>query len=251
MNTEGESKVLLYDLEISPILAWVYDMYDTNVVQVERPKYIMSFAYKWLGDTNINVVAQPDFIRYRRDKYSDKDVVIALHALMNEADIVVAHNANGFDNKVANARFLYHGFPPPSPYVSVDTLQIARRNFKMGANSLQFLCEQLDIGTKSTVRHHDLWRRCIDGDSNSWELMKEYNKHDVELLEALYLRLRPFAHNHPVVGILGCPKCGSLNVQQRGTQRSKTTTYHRFHCQDCGAWSRTRKMVPDSSSELV
>ena len=240
MNTEA--KVLLYDLEITPILGWVYDMFDANVIRIERPKYIMSFAYKWLGEDKIHVVAQPDFPSlYKKDKYSDKAVVKALHLLMDEADIVVAHSANQFDNKVAMARFLYHELLPPSPFLSVDTLQVARRVFKMGANSLQFLCEQLNIGSKSTVRHHALWRKCIDGDMEAWELMKEYNKHDIVLLEGLYLKLRPFIRNHPVVANHGCPTCGSLNVWSRGTQRSKTAVYQRFQCQDCGSWSRERK----------
>lgn len=245
MKPNGDARTLLYDLEITPILAWVYDMFDANVIRVERPKLIMSFAYKWLDENEIHVVAQPDFKRYKRDKHDDKDVVIALHSLLDEADIVVAHNANGFDNKVANARFLYHGFPPPSPYVSVDTLVTARRTFKFGANSLQFLCEQLGIGTKSSIRHHDLWRQCIDGDEMSWLLMKEYNAHDVELLEGLYWRLRPYMHNHPIVSLKGCPKCGSGNVQYRGTQRSKVGTYQRVQCQDCGAWSREPKATGD------
>lgn len=242
------AKVLLYDLEITPILGWVYDMYDANVLRVERPKNIMSFAFKWLGDEETQVVSMPDFPSYARSKHNDKHVVTALRDLLDEADIVIAHNANGFDNKVANARFLYHGLTPPSPYLSIDTLIVARRQFKFGANSLQFLCEQLGIGSKTKVRHHDIWHDCVDGDMEAWDLMREYNAHDVELLEGLYHKLRPFMHNHPVAHIKGCPKCGSANVQYRGTQRSKTASYHRFHCQDCGGWSRERKATPDRST---
>jgi len=65
-------------------------------------------------------------------------VVRVLRDLIDEADVVVAHNANGFDNKIAMARILSHGLTPPSPFVSVDTLITARRVFKFGANSLQF-----------------------------------------------------------------------------------------------------------------
>ena len=245
MNPNGDARILLYDLEITPILAWVYDMYDANVIHVEQPKHIMSVAYKWLGDDNVNVVSQADFPGYFRNKHDDKQVVKVLRQLLDEADIVVAHNANGFDNKVANARMVYHGIKPPSPYSTVDTLTVARRNFKFGANSLQFLCEQLGIGSKTKVRHHDIWRKCIDGDMEAWELMREYNAHDVELLEALYLKLRPYMHNHPLVGLKGCPTCGSANVQYRGLQRSKTATFHRFQCNDCGSWSRERLSTPD------
>lgn len=244
MNANGDERILLYDLEISPILAWVYDMYDANVIAVERPKYIMSFAYKWMGEPDIHVLAQPDYDRYRRDKYNDKSVVDALWDVLDEADIVVAHNASAFDNKVAMARFMYHGLTPPSPFKTVDTLTVARRTFKFGANSLAFLCEQLNIGSKSTVKHHDLWHRCVDGDMEAWALLKEYNKRDVEMLDELYAMLLPYMSNHPVVSASGCPKCGSSFVQYRGVQRSKTNTYRRVHCQQCGAWSRERKCIP-------
>ena len=245
MNANGDSRVLLYDLEISPILGWVYDMYEANVLRVERPKHIMSFAYKWLGDEHTSVVSLPDFKRYKRDKFSDRDVVKVLRDLIDEADVVVAHNANGFDNKIAMARILSHGLTPPSPFVSVDTLITARRVFKFGANSLQFLCEQLGIGTKTQVKHHDIWHLCLAGDKDAWAAMCEYNKQDVELLEGLYYRLRPYMQNHPIVSLKGCPKCGSPNVQFRGTQRTRVATYHRIHCQDCGGWSRERKATPD------
>jgi hypothetical protein len=244
MNEHGDARVLLYDLEISPILGWVYDMYDANVLRVERPKHLMSIAWKWLDEEHINVMALPDFPGYSHNKHSDRGLVKVLRELLNEADIVIAHNATGFDNKIASARMAYHNILPPSPYQTVDTLTVARRNFKFGANSLQFLSEQLGLGSKTQVRHHDIWHLCLEGDLEAWEQMCEYNKHDVELLEALYYKLRPFMHNHPLVGNKGCPVCGSSNVQSRGQRRTKTATYTRFHCQDCGSWSRERLAQP-------
>ena len=51
-----------------------------------------------------------------------------IFATLDEADIVVAHNAKKFDNRVAAARFMYHGFLPPSPFKTVDTPLAARRS---------------------------------------------------------------------------------------------------------------------------
>lgn len=235
-----EAKILLYDLEITPILGWVYDMYDANVIKMEQPKQIMSFAHKWLGEDTIHVSALPDCKGYRAGKVDDKILVQRLWKLLDEADVVIAHNANRFDNKVAMARFAYHGMTPPSPFATVDTLAVARRVFRFDANSLNFLCDQLGIGVKTNTKHSDVWYDCILGDLVAWEEMRAYNRHDIVLLEGLYRRIRPYVPNHPLVGNTGCPKCGSAKLQQRGLQRNKVATYQRWHCQECGAWSRSR-----------
>ena len=67
----------------------------------------------------------------------DKRITKSLWALyLDEADIVVAHNA--LILKKSNARFLYHDLGLPSPYRSVDTLKIARRNFRITSNKLDY-----------------------------------------------------------------------------------------------------------------
>lgn len=240
-------RTLIYDLEISPALAWVYEMYDANVIKVERPAYIMCFAYKWDGEGGVRVVAQTDFPDfYEQCPYDDWEVVAKLHKLMDEADVVVAHNANKFDNKIASARFLLQGFDPPSPYKTVDTLTAARRYFRIGKNSLDYLGQALDIGEKSKTRHHELWYACVEGDKNAWQKMKRYCRQDVVLLQGLYDRIRPYITNHPNVALMenkedGCPKCGASGMMQyRGYSYTNVGTYHRVQCLACGGWSRER-----------
>jgi hypothetical protein len=36
--------------------------------------------------------------------------------LLDRADVVVGHNADKFDVRKGNARFIAHGLPPPPPY---------------------------------------------------------------------------------------------------------------------------------------
>src|SRR5665647_635027 len=110
-------KILMYDLEVTPILGWTYKKWDTNVIRIERDSYIMCFSYKWYGEKKIRNVAQPDYAgTYSRDPHDDFLVVSKLWNLMDQADIVVAHNANKFDNRIATARFLEHRLGPPAPY---------------------------------------------------------------------------------------------------------------------------------------
>lgn len=235
--------ILLYDIEISPMLAWTYDMYDARVVRVEREPVMMCFSYMWYDEGVIRNIALPDFTtQYKHNRYNDSSVVNALNAVLGEADIVCAHNAIGFDNKVANARFLYHGLTPPSPYRTVDTLKAARRYFKLGNNSLQSLCTRLGIGSKPVDTHADLWYECLENrDPRAWEKMRLYCNTDVMLLRGLYDKLRPYIANHPHVREGdGCPRCGSDKLVKRGYRHTNTQSYRRVRCSDCGAWSRER-----------
>lgn len=227
---------LLYDLEITPILGWAYEKWDTNLIRVEEEPYIMSVSWKWLSDKKVSNYCM-------KDDVDDMHLTRKLRDLLDDADVVVAHNARKFDNRVASARMLMHGLDPPSPYKTVDTLTAARRYFRFPSNSLNDLCAMLGLGEKPKTTHASLWYDCISGDEKAWKKMVKYNNQDVVLLERLYLRLRPYITNHPNVSVSkeeGCPRCSSLHTEWRGYATTNLSTYHRFVCLDCGSWSRER-----------
>jgi len=238
--------ILLYDLEITPILGYTYDMWDARVIRIEKEPYIMSLSWKWLGEGGV----ENDTME---GEDTDYGLVRVLWELMDDADIVVAHNAKKFDNRVAFARFLHYGMVPPSPFKTVDTLLAARRYFKMPSNSLNDLCHSLGLGTKPKTTHASLWHDCINGDIKAWRKMVKYNNQDVVLLEKLYKRLLPYITNHPnvtVEALTGCPRCGSSKLQRRGKATTNTATYHRVQCTDCGAWSRERLAMRNEEGKV-
>ncbi len=184
----------------------------------------------------------PDFPNYRKNKTNDKELVKELWELLNEAEIVIAHNGDQFDIKKLNMRFVAHKLPPPSPYKTIDTLKIARRYFNFSSNKLDELARQLKLGRKVIHTGKDLWFKCMSGDLKAWKLMKKYNKWDVILLEKLYLRLRPFMTMHPhYVGHKVCHVCGSPRVIKRGFDRLVGSRKQRYQCQSCGAWWREKE----------
>jgi hypothetical protein len=85
------------------------------------------------------------------------------------------------------------------------------------------------------------------GEKEAWDLMTEYCKQDVLLLEKVYLKLRPYINNHPNLSALTdsncCPKCGSINIQYRGYAITAAGRYRRFQCKDCGGWGKESKMI--------
>lgn len=239
-------RVLIYDIETTPNLAYVWGKWQQDVIKYENEWSILCFAYKWLGEKKTHVVALPDFKGYKSDKSNDFYVTAFLWKLFDEADVLIAHNGNSFDQKKSQARMLHHGFTPPSPYRQIDTKLVAKRYFNMNSNKLEDIGNYLGVGHKAETGGFDTWLGCMNGDKKSWERMKKYNKQDVVLLEKIYLKLLPWIENHPAMNILSdrlesCPKCGKGPLQRRGTRKvNKTTINQRYQCQSCGGWSQAR-----------
>lgn len=235
-------KVFMYDLETSPNLAYVWGKYEQDVISYKRETYLLSFAYKWFGDKGIHAYSLPDFDLYKRDPESDKQLVYRLHQLMNEADIIVAHNGDDFDIKRSNASFITHGLNPPPPHKTVDTLKLTRKYFKFNSNKLNDLCEHLSLGSKVKTGGFDLWKGCLEGNMKSWRKMIRYNKYDVVLLEKLYKKLLPWMNNersHNELVCEGkCPSCESTNIKRKGYYMSAVGTYEKWQCNSCGRWIR-------------
>lgn len=240
------AKILVYDIETSPNLAYVWGKYQQDVIRFKEEWHILCFAYKWLGEDETHVISLPQFNKYAIDPEDDFYVVAYLWKLFNEADIVIAHNGNKFDQRKAHARFITHGFEPPAPYKQIDTLQVARRYFAFNSNRLDDLGDVLGVGRKVHTGGFDLWAGCMRGDLDSWQLMEDYNKQDVNLLESIYFKLRPWMDNHPGRNIIerkldACPKCGEGPLVKRGIRINKSTTSQRYKCMNCGGWCHSRK----------
>jgi predicted RNA-binding Zn-ribbon protein involved in translation (DUF1610 family) len=246
------AKLLFLDIETAPILMTSWSMRPpyAGAVWVERDTFMLMVSYKWSHERSVKTACLPDFRGYGRNKYSDKALCRLLHGLLDEADIVVAHNGDAFDVKKINSRLIVNGFEPPSPYKTIDTLKIARRVFKFDSNKLDNIGRYLGEGRKIPNTGAALWRACVDGDLKAWSTMRRYGKQDTALLANAYDRLRSWAPNHPNLNLYkayqdkaGCPTCGSEHVQRRGVQVKLKSKYYRFQCQDCGGWFAGMKVT--------
>lgn len=252
---QDEPKILLFDIETAPNLAWCWGKYEQNVLDYVSEWYMMSFAYKWLGDKEVHCHSLPEYKAYKKDKEDDSELIRDLWDLFSKADVIIGHNSDSFDIRKANARFIYHGLVPPQPYKTVDTKKVAKQHFYFNSNSLNDLGKHLKLGKKVPTGGFSLWQGCMSGDSKSWKTMVDYNKQDVTLLEKIYNRLRPWIRNHPnIAGHLDgehCPKCGSDHLQSRGFSRTLSAIYRRFHCQNCGGWSRVTTSEKGSRTKVT
>ena len=242
-------KVLLFDIETSPMMAYIWSLWDEtrSMEKVENDWYVMAWSAKWLGDKKIMVKSLPDYpSTYKKNAEDDKELLVEIRDLLDEADIVIGHNSIKFDSRKLNARFIMNGIDLPSPYRQIDTLREAKAHFCFSSNKLNDLGIALGVGKKVDTGGFELWRDCLNQKKKAWTLMKQYNKQDVDLLEKVYLKLRPYMKNHPNVSLDNlnddptCTACGSTNLHRRGYAYTNVSKFARLQCQDCGKWSRSR-----------
>lgn len=235
--------ILILDIETSPNIAYVWRFFKENVgaKQVLEHTTIMSFAAKWLGEHQTFYI----------DAYKNTELQILEHlnALLDVADIVVAHNGNKFDLPTIAGRSLVLGLKPPSPFKSIDTCLVARYEFNFPSNSLEYLSGIFGVDKKDNHKKFpgfELWAECLKGNKEAWDEMREYNIQDVITLEQVYLKMRPYMKRHPNVAVfeesndIHCPKCGSIHVNYRGYTFTNVGKYRKFVCTSCGGWGRSR-----------
>lgn len=239
-------KILVFDIETSPLKAYVFAtrLWEANITeeQVLSEWFALCWSAKWLFGDEI----MSDRLTGKEAKREDDSrIVKSLWRLLNEADIVIAHNGDRFDVPNMNTRFIVNGLPPTSPYQTIDTCSIAKKQFGFSHNNLNALARVFGFETKIET-NFELWKKCVDGNEKALEKMQIYNKHDVELLEDVYMKIRPWIHSHPNLGLYVdatepiCSNCGSKNVTLTD-KFSYTTTgkYPLYRC-ECGAYIRVR-----------
>ena len=243
-------KILIWDIETSPNLAYVWGQYEQNVIKQVKESEIISIAWKWLGEKTTHSLCLNDFKKNREECLAKK-----LHEIINEADVVVAHNGRRFDVKMANRTFIHYGLTPPSPYKIIDTLTVAKGKFRFNSNHLNDLGEYLGLGKKLETGGFGLWIGCMANQKKSWDLMKKYNKQDVILLEKVYIKMLPWIDNHPnvlVENVFSCPNCGGTHLQSRGWSITSMFKKRRVQCQDCGKWSLAEQIrYKDKDKKII
>jgi hypothetical protein len=234
--------LLLYDVESFPNEGWTWGTWEQKVIEVIERRMVCSISWQWYPQRERHVLALPDLPGYDRRKRTNVALIKKFtRDVMDKADIVVGHNVDEFDDKRVNSDIFLNKIVRPPPHRSIDTLKVLRRNFDLNSNRLGDVCEELGIGKKMPHPGFRMWKECMAGRPEAWQMMKRYNLHDVSpLLRGLYEHLRPWIKRHPNLTAddqaRACPTCRSKNLCTRGTFYSQSGRNIRFTCKDCGAW---------------
>lgn len=234
-------KILAWDIENRPGQAYIWTPFPDYIPiqQITQASDIMCFAARWVDKKQV---------MFKSEFHDGREAMLnSLWSLLDEADALVSWNGAAFDTKHANRAFLAAGMTPPSPVKEIDLLRVARQRFKFMSNKLDFVAQQLGLGSKTAHEGFALWKACMDGDEKAWARMRKYNKQDVNLLIPLYELLSPWVKSMPNANEHGIrctrPACLSERIQLRGTDVTQAGVYQRFQCLDCGGWGRFAKRV--------
>ena len=239
------AKILLFDIETAPMEVRTFQTWGVNITpnMIKRDWFVICWSAKWLFEDKVFSMRQTKKEVLSGD---DKRIMTGLWKMMDEADIIIAHNLNKFDRKKSNTRFLKHQLHLPSSYKSIDTLQHCRKQFAITHNRLDYIAKDF-FGIEGKLKNEPgLWDRCVDGSVEDLKKMSVYCDQDVHVLEEVYLNIRPYIQPHPNVGlhiaseVEVCATCGSSKLKWEGEYHTGVNSYREYRCK-CGAIGRSRR----------
>ena len=224
------ARILLFDIESTHLKA--------------NFGYCICFGYKLLGARETTVLSVTDYkARHQRHPTDDALLMKDVHRILtNDADIIVSFYGKEFDLKFLNTRMIMAGLPPLPPLNAehIDMYYIARYNLALHSNRLAVVAQVLGCPMEKTALSGPIWMKAMAGDRPSISYIKDHCARDVEVLEYVYQKLKPYIRTHPRVQqtLASCRVCGGQRLQRRGMAiRIGKAQRARIQCQDCGTWS--------------
>lgn len=245
-------KMLIYDIEVSPLLAWTYNRYNTNVLKVEQEQQLLSFAYLELiidgkktildGDlNNVKCITLND-VGFSQEKLTEK-----AWELFNNNQVIIGYNNKAFDDKMIYRYFMKYGLPVPTPIKQLDLFKEWKKIGKLSSNGLNAVNRYINHDGKTEITVEDVWYRCIRcRDKEAFEQLREYNKQDVVLTYNLMKSILPFMKNYPNLSLLlnhplACPKCGHINdFEEADYYYTNVGRYNQYRCKKCNSYLHGR-----------
>ena len=146
---------------------------------------MLSSAFKPIGQ-------KPYAITKGRKGNNDKELVRAVRDELEKYDLIIGYYHLGFDLMFLNSRLLYWGLKPLSRKFHIDVYRIARKVFKIHSRRLISVAEFLKIPGKTKVNAEDWMEAAYNGNPKALQHIVEHNIADVEVLEAVFDRVKCF-----------------------------------------------------------
>lgn len=251
-----QPKILLLDIETAPIHGnfWQLGKQYIRADQIEEDWFIFGWSAKWLLSTEM----MSDFVTPKEAvKRDDKRIMTSIHKLISDADILIGHNIKKFDIPKLKTRFFLNGLKPPMPYQLLDTLSVAWKEFAFSSAKLNYL-SKIILSKEKIKTEFELWVRCEAGEQEALDYMEEYCRKDTELLEEVYIELRPWMTQHCNLPVImdakepACINCGSFEfTDEIGYYTTPQNRYEAVRCASCGAISHKRKSILNTNQRKV
>lgn len=231
---EGNAKILFYDIETSYNEGWFWRTgYKLRLTpdQITKERAIICVSYKWAGEDEVYTLTW--------DKNQDDSFLITQFAeVLQEADLIVAHNGDRFDIRWLRGRAAHHRIPMLPKYKQFDTMRVAQRQFNLNSYSLKYIAKFFKVGEDKMSTRPRLWEDvCLHNDRDALIDMVTYCEQDVVVLEKVYDVIKMYDNPHLHAGTLEgevkatSPINGGVNIKHVKTTSSKAGTLKHI-CQD-------------------
>jgi len=127
-----------------------------------------------------------------RDGTEDKNAIRELCKAMREFDVIVTYYGTRFDIPYIRTVALTNGadFPVFGEICHLDMYYVVRNKLKLHSNRLEVVTQHFGIKGKTRLEPK-IWRRAGTGDEASLKYIYKHNRFDVDILEKLYLKMKP------------------------------------------------------------
>ena len=240
-------KTLYFDIETTLAKSYHWGQWQQNlsVKQQIQESHMLSHAWAWGDGEVFSSVLTPEEVLNQ----DDERIVYEIWSLLDNCDIVVAHNGKRFDVKKVNGYFLKYGLPKPSSYKVIDTLEIAKKHFNLPFKSLEYLAKFLNVELKQDSGGIQTWIDCDRGDPEALATMEFYNRGDVVTLREIHNKLRGWDNNGVNIALYNdnhdtlCTHCGGDDISVITDKFAYTPNrkYQVYRCNSCKAVLRGNK----------
>lgn len=181
---KGLMKVGIFDLETSGFFA------DSSILLCCSVKpydcYITGRKQK------VTTLRADSYPTWKNNKTNEKKFIQDVLDVLDEYDILIAHNGEYFDKTYLNTKATGFDLEPIMRYKkTIDPCLAARKHLKLGRNSLAAIIDYLHIPVKKTPIELHIWTKAaLEGDKKCMDKIVEHCEHDVVTLELVYDRMR-------------------------------------------------------------
>jgi DNA polymerase III epsilon subunit-like protein len=230
-------KTTFLDIETSLVEAYTFrtGMQRINIDQLKEGSQTKLLTAAWgtwhdlyyYGEDGVKSVSNHHRkSAFKKDPLDDTYVLRKLWDVLDQSDIIVAHNA-AFDRGWIEGRFMDLGWKQPSKYYVYCTFRTLH-GLNGNSKKLDYLSQKL-AGTEK-VKHDgmSLWIRCAEGDVSAFEEMEEYNIGDIyDTLYQVYMRTALYVNRYKCIDLAGeglfCSVTGDPLVKQEALYKNRNT----------------------------
>jgi len=231
-----KKKRLFYDIETSFCEGHFWRPgWGVNIMphQIMKHAQIISVSWKWEGESDVH------HLDWGLNKQCDKQLVKKFIKVLDKADEIVAHNGDRFDIKWIRTRAVFHNLQMKYTYNSIDTLKLCKKYLTLPSNKLSEVAKYFNLQNKRDAGGIQTWIDIIFGKSRkALDHMHYYCDGDVETLEQVYNKLRPYVLHKINYAVLRggekfeCPSCGKLPHYKTTYTTAAGTVQHYMQCSD-------------------